>query len=126
MDIFVLPEGKNFETYLVNEGYTDAIESALNQYHNVEDYVNDFIASMNDQKMKGGATRNYKADADGGRQRALLDILTSKKTVYAEAIAQKIVALKDKKRRIPQKIKDLFEKIYNDMGKQIDAGQENK
>lgn len=114
-NVIVLPEGKNFETYLVDEGYTDVIESALNRYESIDDYIDDYINRMNDQKVKGGATRNYKTDADGGRKRALLDIMKSEKTLYAEAIAKEILLIKDINRRIPAKIKDLFSQISSDI-----------
>ena len=122
-NVIVLPEGKNFETYLVNDGYTGAIELALNNHHDVDDYVMYFIDKMNDQKMKGGKTRGYRNDADGGRKRAVLDILKDGKTVYAEAIAQAIVALEEKDRRIPRKIRDLFDRISYDMEKIIKSGE---
>ncbi len=112
-NVIVLTEGKNFETYLIQEGYSDAIESALNQYHNVEDFIKDYINKMNGQKMKGGLTRNYTVDDDGGKKRALIDILKEGKTIYAESIAREIVSLKKKSRRIPPKIKDLFDCISN-------------
>lgn len=110
-NVIVLPEGKNYEAYLVDEGYVDAIESVLNHYHDTDDYVAGFIEKMNNQKMKGDKERNYKDDDDGGRKRALLDILKDRKTIYAEAIAQKIVKIEEKDRRIPGKIKELFDQI---------------
>lgn len=122
-NVIVLPKGKNFETYLVDEGYADVIDSTLNRHHDADDYVNDFIGKINNQKMKGGRTRNYAADSNGGRKRALLDILKDGKTVYAEAIARAIVALEEKDRRIPRKIKDLFDQISYDMGKIIESGE---
>ena len=123
-NVIVLPEGKIFENYLVGEGYTNTIESALNRYHNVDNYVKDYISKMNGQKMKGGATRSYIADSDGGRQRALLDILNEGKTMYAEAIAHEIVSL-EKDRRVPPKIKDLFDKISVDIGKSVKSEKKN-
>jgi putative ATP-dependent endonuclease of OLD family len=123
-NVIVLPKGKNFETYLIDEGYAAAIESALNHHHDAHDYVTDFIGRMNDQKMKGGKTRGYTDDADGGRKRALLDILKGGKTVYAEAIAQEIAALVEKDRRIPGKIKELFDQIPDVAGKIIESGEE--
>ncbi|MCK6468712.1 MAG: AAA family ATPase [Candidatus Brocadia sinica] len=115
-NVIVLPDGKNYETYLVDEGYTDVIELVLNRYHDVKDYVNDYIIKMNDQKMKGGKSRIYTADSDGGRKRAMLDILKDGKTIYAEDIAKEIVFMEDKDRRVPPKIKDLFYQISVDIG----------
>lgn len=112
-NVIVLPEGMNYETYLIKEGYTDVIESVLNRYHDSDDYVAYFIGKMNNQQMKGssGRTRNYTGDGDGGRNRAMIDILRGRKILYAEAIAQEIVDLGEKDRRIPNKIKELFDKI---------------
>jgi putative ATP-dependent endonuclease of OLD family len=122
--VIVLPEGKNYEAYLVDEGYVDAIESALNHYHDTGDYVAGFIDKMNNQKMKGGTERNYKNDDDGGRKRALLDILKDGKIVYAEAIAQKIIALGEKDRRIPGKIKELFDQVPGVTKKTVESAEE--
>ncbi|MBT9132346.1 MAG: DNA replication and repair protein RecF [Syntrophomonadaceae bacterium] len=123
-NVIVLPEGKNFETYLVDEGYADVIDSTLNRHHDADDYVTDYIGRMNDKKMKGSTIRNYTGDGDGGRKRALLDILKEGKTVYTEAIARGIVALGEKDRRIPGKIKELFDQIPDVTGKVIEAGEE--
>ncbi|MBU4533969.1 MAG: AAA family ATPase [Firmicutes bacterium] len=122
-NVVVLPEGKNFETYLVDEGYADVIDSTLNRHHDADDYVTDYIGRMNDQKMKGGKTRNYTGDGDGGRKRASLDILKEGKTVYTEAITRGIVALEEKNRRIPGKIKELFNQIPDVTGKVIESGR---
>lgn len=123
--VIVLPEGKNYENYLVDEGYVDAIEVALNSYHDTGDYVAEFIDKMNNQKMKGGTERNYKDDKDGGRKRALLDILKDGKTVYAEVIAREIVVLKERGRRIPGKIKELFDRIPSSVTKKtVESAEE--
>ncbi len=114
--VIVLPCGKNFETYLVDEGYTGVIESAINRYHKMDDYVKDYISRHNDEKAKGGVTRNYTDEDDGGRKRALLDIMECGKTIYAEAIAKEIVSMEDKERRVPPKIKELFNQISVDTG----------
>lgn len=115
-NVIVLPCGKNFETYLVEEGYTGVIESAINRYHKMDDYVKDYISRHNDEKAKGGATRNYTDEDDGGRKQALLDIMESGKTTYAEAIAKEIVSMAEKNRRVPSKIKELFYQLSVDTG----------
>ncbi|MBF0606655.1 MAG: AAA family ATPase [Candidatus Magnetobacterium sp. LHC-1] len=115
-NVIVLPLGKNIETYLIYEGYTDAIESVLNRCNTSNDYIADYIKAHNNQTRKDGTKRNYTSDPDEGRARALLDILKDGKTKYAESIAREIVSLKDETRRIPRKIRDLFDQIAKDIG----------
>lgn len=112
-NVIVLTKGNNFETYLIEQGYSDALESALNRYYHAEDHIKHYIKRMNGQIRKGGSIRNYTVDADGGRERALMDILKEGKTVYAESIAREIVSLEEKGRRVPPKIKELFDRISN-------------
>lgn len=114
--VFTLPDGLNLETYLLSEGYSDAIENSLNKYHGTGDYIADYISRMNNQSKKGGGRRNYKNDSDGGRQRALTDILKDGKTRYSEFISLELLSLHEKNRRVPKRMCDLFHKISYDLG----------
>ncbi|MCP4148772.1 MAG: AAA family ATPase [bacterium] len=115
-NVIILPEGQNIEIYLIEAGYADVVESFLNSHFDYDDYLNRYINDKNDQSGKGGIPRNYKADSDGGRKRALLDILKASKTQFSEALARKVVSLDDKERRVPPKIKELFDRIAEDIG----------
>jgi putative ATP-dependent endonuclease of OLD family len=113
--VFVLPNGYNFESYLVSEKYEDTILTMLNSYHNIENYLdNEYIPRMHGQKKTKTADRDYKSS--GGRQRALVDVLTDKKTQYAVPLASSIAYLNDETRRFPDKLRELFEIISTDLG----------
>ena len=111
----MLPNGYNFESYLVSEKYEDTILTMLNSYHNIENYLdNEYIPRMHGQKKTKTADRDYKSS--GGRQRALVDVLTDKKTQYAVPLASSIAYLNDETRRFPDKLRELFEIISTDLG----------
>lgn len=124
--VIALPMGSNLEDYLVSSGYAKVIETVLNRYHGSDNHVQDYIENMNEQKMKGGKPRNYRADSDGGKKRALLDILKEGKTIHSEAIAHEIVSLPDKNLRIPSRIRDLFDQISTASGIVARRNKENK
>jgi putative ATP-dependent endonuclease of OLD family len=114
-NIVVLPENLNFESYLVDEQYEDAISAMLNSYHENDNYLdNDFIPRMHGQKAKKGIIRDYQSE--GGKKRALIDVLTGGKTQYGLPLAKSITSLEDDERRFPKKIRQLFEKISDDLG----------
>ena len=55
----------------------------------------------------------------------MLDILKYGKTMYTETIAHEIVSLEEKDRRVPAKIKDLFNQIPVDTEKTIESQEKN-
>ena len=113
--VSVLPNGHNFESYLVSEKYEDAILTMLDSYHNIENYLdNEYIPKMHGQKKTKTTNRDYKSS--GGRQSALVDVLTDKKTQYAVPLASSITSLNDETRRFPDKLRELFEMISTDLG----------
>ncbi|WP_414541192.1 ATP-dependent nuclease [Nostoc sp. CCY0012] len=116
-NIVFLPENQNFESYLVDEEYEDAILAMLDIYYDTVNYLDtDYIIRMHGQKAKGGTVRDYQL-ADG-RKKALIDVLTNGKTQYGLPIAKSITDLQDEERRFPKKIRQLFEKISDDIGLQ--------
>ena len=113
-NIVFLPMQQNFESYLVNEQYADAILTMLDSHHATTNYLdNEYIRRMNGQKAKYGI-RDY--TSEGGKERALIDILTGGKTQYGVPLAKSITDLEDEERRFPQKIRQLFEIISDDIG----------
>ncbi len=115
LKVFVLPNGNNFESYLVSEKYEDAILTMLDSYHNVENYLDtEYIPKRHGQNKTKTTNRDYKSS--GGRQRAIVDVLTDNKTRYAVPIASSITSLNDETRRFPDKLRELFEMISTDLG----------
>ncbi|NOU65776.1 AAA family ATPase [Paenibacillus sp. LMG 31461] len=114
-NVFVIENGECFETYCLSQGYIKEITQAICQVESDPNYLEYYINHYNDQKGKGGIVRNYKADEDGGYYRATKDCIMSDKTKYPTAIAEEICKTRKKIRRIPQKLKDLFVKIENDL-----------
>lgn len=113
--VVVLPEGMNFESYLVSEKYIDALTTMLDSYHKQTDYLDqEFIPVMEKQKGKNGSTKDYRSE--GGRERALIDALSLGKTRYGSPVAHAIIALDDEARRFPPKIRSLLEKVSSDLG----------
>jgi putative ATP-dependent endonuclease of OLD family len=114
-NVVTLPNGENFEKYIISSGYATEVEAMLAKVEGPT-FVNDFIAKMHGQKVKKG-TRDYKSA--GGRNRALTDILIHGKTKYCKPLAQKIVSIPDQKRRFPLAIRTLLEQISKDHGLKV-------
>lgn len=112
-NIFVLNQNQNFESYLIDENYDDAINSMLDSVHGVSNYLDEYKALRQGQNKKGGGTRDYQVPE--GNKIALKDILSEGKTQYGLPLAQSILSLPDQSRRFPGKIKQLLDKISDDL-----------
>lgn len=112
-NVFVLENGNCFETYFLDQGYTNEIKRALNKIEDSTNYLKEFSTLMNGQKLKKGVIRDYLSE--GGNERALRDCMLGSKTKYATAIAEEICNVRIKKRRIPAKIRELFDCIKDDL-----------
>lgn len=127
-NIVILDNENNYEKYLISEGYTDDIISAINTCENNVDYFDNFLNNHNHtisrrerspkppcvkcgQHIYRDIERIY--DGKEGREKAVYDCCTGKKAKakYATFIAESIVALEDPYKRIPAKIKSLLIKI---------------
>lgn len=108
-NVVVLPGGNNFESQLVAEGYLAEIEVALNGAHEVDGFLDAYIARLDGKPAKGGVIRDYKSA--GGRERAAKDALSEAKTRMAEPIAATLAVLEDEGRRFPQHIRKLFDML---------------
>lgn len=127
-NIIILDNGNDYERYLISEGYTDTIISAINTCEDNADYFDDFLNSNNHtsagrkpssappcqtcgQQIYINTERDY--DGDDGRKNAVYDCCTGKKAKakYATFVAETIIALEDTNKRIPSKIKSLLKEI---------------
>ena len=134
-NIIVLEDGHSFETYIVANGYSKEIIKAINRVE-VEDgrdanYFEWYIKNNHGQKdkyistgkkceicnqtLRTGTLKDYTGNE--GKKKALIDCITTKgaKTKYATAIAEEICGITNRKRMIPNKLKDLFIKIQQDL-----------
>jgi putative ATP-dependent endonuclease of OLD family len=106
-------EEMSIEDYLVNQGYEEELIKAIETVEEENYFEDTFIADLHGQKGKGGIIRDY--SSEGGKQRALLDCLKNGKTKYATAVAKVISSMENKERKFPEKIKDLLDKIKNEL-----------
>lgn len=113
-NVVVFPQGNNFESQFLAEGYLPEIEKALNETHNCADFLGDYIEELHGEKRRGGGLRDYKV-ADG-RKLAALDALKGLKTCMAKPLAHTISSLPDEARRFPKQIRKLFEIISSEHG----------
>ncbi|WP_430231218.1 ATP-dependent nuclease [Nitrosomonas communis] len=114
-NIIVLPNGKNFETQLIAEGYLAEIESALNEVSGKKAYLDDYIQKNHGLPYpKNKGNRDYKAI--GGRERAAKDAMDGMKTKLAKPLARQIVNTSDQTRKFPKAIDLLFQEISKSHG----------
>lgn len=118
-NIIVIPNKLDLEAYLMDAGYFDAFEAAIDVAAG-ENGLDNYIATLDGKAGKtingNLTTRDYNGDA--GRQRAALDMVSDKKTRYAAPLAAAILALKDPARRVPDRIEDLFKVMGQRFGLQ--------
>lgn len=114
--LFDLENGNNFESYLVNEGYFNELNKAIDTIKNTTDYLtNIFIPKFKGTSDSKGNVRDY--EGDEGIKRALIDCLRGGKTKYATQIAENIIAITEieGKGKIPKKMKALFDLINEEL-----------
>ena len=120
-NVFVIPNGCNFETQLVAEGYLPEIEAIFDQVEGKAAFLDDYIGQMHGKPGKKETTRDYRS-ADG-RQKAACDAMSENKTRMAEPLASALSAITDEARRFPNHIRAMFDKISADHGLE-QAGKE--
>ena len=128
-NVHIIANQKFYESYLIEEGYSDTIIEAINNFENDKNYFQNYINNRNHTNYKRKKTdqlcstchqniyTDVKRDYDGnsGMIQALLDCCVDNKAKYAECVANAIVNTGDKNKKIPTKIKELFESINNEL-----------
>lgn len=120
-NVFVIPNGCNFETQLVADGYLPEIEAIFDQVEGRKDFLADYIGRMHGKLGKKETIRDYHS-ADG-RQKAACDAMSDSKTRMAEPLASALSAITDEARRFPNHIRVMFDKMSVDHGLE-QAGKE--
>ncbi len=109
-----LAAGHDFESYLISSGYTVELCQAIDTVEETPNFLDQYIADMNGKPNKFTAKyhihREY--DSAGGRDRALYDLLSERKTKYARAIARSVVKNASGKPTVPERIESAFEVIH--------------
>lgn len=135
-NIFILENSNNFETYLIEQGYSAEITAAINQVEGTPDeeidipFFDYFIEKHHGESLSPRSTgrtceacgqtikekplRDYKSE--GGRINALKDCMKSGKAKYAPAIATAICQSEDENKKYPQKIRALLEYVSRELG----------
>ncbi len=119
--LFVLDGNADFEQYLIHSGFQTELIKAVNWVHNKAYFPDEYIHQHHGLKRKKGEIRVYKSETgeilSSAIDEALLDCLREGKTEYAEPIALKIITKRDEKNNciMPNKIKELFKKINDDL-----------
>ncbi len=117
-------DGTDFEGYPLSQGYQDLIEKTIQQVAGNDDAIGKWI-----EKREGTSLKRVKTDkpncitckqpifedvnrdysGDHGRVRAILNILDSRKPLYAKAITDNLTKLPREK--LPAKVVKLFKQI---------------
>lgn len=109
-NVVFLPDGNNFESQLIADGYLPEVERAISDVFG-KDYLDSYVKDLDGKPGPKKTTRDYKGTE--GRKRAALDLLTSEKTKVAAPLAKLISELAEP-RRFPPMIKKLLEQISAD------------
>jgi len=119
----IILENTNFEGYLLESGFQNAVETAI-KAHDGDDRITKFIHKQQGKPTKAVITNNppcktcnqliyevgtYDYSGDDGYKKAILEILKSDKTKYAKVVADHLATLAPQE--LPQQIKNLFEQI---------------
>lgn len=99
-NIFIIPDGKNFEEYVSSEEYRDVLAEMI-------------------AETKGTNKLHKEAALKEFKQASLEKIskeLSTHKLVYASRVARAIVNMKDVNLRVPGVVRELFEKVSDDLG----------
>ena len=135
-NVIILDNNEDYEKHLINSGYENEIITAIGEYEGNSNFVNEYAKKRNNTVLTRKKTDSPKCptckqdiyedvlrDYSGleGWKKAIYDCCTDKqaKAKYAVPVAEKIVLIDDKSRRIPPKIKELMEAlnpIFNSEG----------
>ena len=102
LNLFVIPEGKNFEQSITIDIYKDLLIKMIVEKTN-----------QNDQH-KEALIKKWKNEADPLQK--ILEELSGNKTKYAKSLALAILKLDDSKLKYPELVRILFEKMSDDLG----------
>ena len=126
--LVTIPDSKDFEGYLLSQGYEMAIEAGIDEVDGVG-FVDRWISNTDGQATKPRRTQEtcekckqniWKPNlrdqsVAGGRALALAEILNAGKTKYAAPVAKEILKIEGET-RFPPIIRTLMDKIQDKLG----------
>ena len=127
-NVVILDNEEDYEKHLLASGYEETIISAINKCEENEEFFNAYLETNNhkscgrkrsgkpkcdtcNQYIYEDILRDY--DGEAGKMRAVYDCCTGKraKAKYALFVAQEIISKEDISKRIPPKVKVLFDEL---------------
>jgi putative ATP-dependent endonuclease of the OLD family len=100
-EVVMLPNGQDFEDYLLAQGCQQAIESAVSGQYGP--------TALADYRQSRGQGRDYASV--GWEDRVIHDFLSDSKGTYGAAVAQAILEeIRRGQRQLPQEVQDLFDR----------------
>ncbi len=119
-NIIILPNGNNYESYLLQENYDLLISNVLDEIDGIN-YIDRYIQNNQNNKGKNESARDYKGSL--GRKNAIRDAMYGMKTQCAVPIARAIVDYADDMGlpSIPPAIEQLLAIITSDLHIDIDV-----
>lgn len=124
-NLFIIPNEKDFEGMLLDDGYKDEIEKSIKQLKG-EGFIDDFITENNHRpKKRERSSKVCKScqqnifvdiervyDNEDGRQAALDDIMENNKTQLGPVLANSII---ESGKTLPPLVVELFNRIKKDI-----------
>lgn len=112
-NIYIIPDGRKFESQLLAEGYQPEIAKAIAATFG-EDYIDTYIKKMHGQKAS--ETTTYDFNGPEGRTRAIQLIMEKNKRDLALPIADAVLAATPPKPHLPALVNALLGRISTDLG----------
>lgn len=111
-EVVMLPNGHDFEAYLLAEGYRALAERAIGRFFGATALA-DYKQKNHGQGAKGGGVRDY--SSAGWEERVVHDFMDRHKGTYGAALAEEIVA----SGKLPTRVKDYFQKLDAVVGRPV-------
>lgn len=133
-NIIILDGGEDYEKHLLANGYGELIIEGISECECDDTYFSKYFEKHNNtlgkriktdlpkcekcqQDIYVNIIKNY--EGEDGRKEAIYDCCTSNKAKYASYIAEKIVIQSECKKRIPAKVKLLFDALAQELNLEI-------
>lgn len=111
-EVVMLPNGYDFETYLLAEGFRALVEKAIGRFFGATALI-DAKKSLHGQRGKGGVVRDY-ASA-GWEERLVHDFMDGHKGTYGAALAEELVVAG----KLPTQVKEFFQRLDVVLGRPV-------
>ncbi len=111
--IIVLPQGQNFENYIIASGYAQEVEAVIAEY-----FGHNAVQNFKDKRQQQPGNK-FDYSVPGGHEKALNDFIDAHgKSFFGRHVAEKIIATRTGDDRVPPKLRELFAKVH-ELRKQV-------